>query len=78
MNLISLKKIKFDFLGTITGILGAIIVASNINLNFYGFFLFLLSSIFYIIYSIETNQKNLLVLNIVFTIIDIIGMIRYY
>jgi len=71
------NKIKFDFYGTIFGVVGALLVASNLGFIFYGFLLYWISSLLYIIYSAQTKQKNLLVLNIIFLIINTIGIIRY-
>jgi len=70
-------KITVDFIGTIFGIIGAIIVSFNLGINSIGYVFFWLSSLLYIIYANKTNQKNLLYLNIVFLIINTVGIIQY-
>jgi nicotinamide riboside transporter PnuC len=71
---------KADFLGTISAIIGALIIALNIGYNYIGFGLFLISNIFYIIYSLEKEIRNLNIffMNLVFAIINIIGIFNYF
>jgi len=67
----------FDTIGTIFGILGAVVIALNIGHNFMGYLFFTISTIFYIAWSYNIN-KNILILNSVFFIINIIGLINYF
>jgi len=70
-------KITIDLIGTIFGIIGALIVSFNLGINMVGYIFFWISSLLYIIYAKRTNQKNLLVLNVFFLIINTIGIFRY-
>jgi len=70
-------NIKYDLIGTITGIIGAILIALNIGLNSLGYVLFLISASSYVIYSMKIKNKNLFFLNMTFIIINIIGLLRY-
>ena len=69
---------KYDFYGTIFGVIGAFIIASNTGLNHLGYIFFLLSSILYIIFGIKIDNLNIIVLNIVFIIANILGLINYW
>ena len=64
-------------LASITGIIGALIIALNIGLPHIGYAVFLISSILWILYSIKTKQYHLLGMNIVFGIINVIGLINF-
>ena len=68
---------KSDFLGSITAILGALIIALNLNVNYFGFMLFLISNLFWIKFSFEEKNKNIFVMNLVFALINIIGIYSY-
>jgi len=71
-------KLKYDFLGTIFGISGAILLTLNIGLNWIAFILFLINSFFYIIYGKISNNKNIVILNIVYFILNLIGLYNYW
>jgi hypothetical protein len=68
---------KNDFLGSITSIIGALIIASNLGINFVGFFLFFISNLFWIKFSFEEKNKHIFIMNLVFAVINIIGMYNY-
>jgi len=70
-------NLKWDFLGTLFGIVGAVIIASNIGINGIGFFIFLLSSFCYLKFGYDIKNKNLITLNAVYVIVNIIGIINY-
>jgi len=63
--------------GSLTGIIGALLVASNSGLGLAGYMLFATSSITWIIYSHRTKQKDLLQMNIVFGLINVLGLINF-
>lgn len=65
-------------IGLITGIIGALVVASNIGMFVQGYSLFLFSSSLWIIYGVRTKQINLVILNLVFGIINAIGIYNFY
>lgn len=65
-------------IGLYTGILGALVIALNLGLFFFGYILFTISSISWCLYAYITKQRNLLILNITFGIINIIGLVRFF
>lgn len=64
-------------LAMITGVIGALLIALNINMFEVGYSLFLSSSVLWVVYSVKTKQMNLLLMNIVFTAINLIGLINF-
>ena len=66
-----------SFFGSSTGIIGALLIALNINMFLTGYLFFLVSSLSWIVYSYKTSQKNLLVMNIVFGVINAIGVYNF-
>lgn len=70
--------LKYDFWGTIFGILGAILLSLNVGLNWIAFILFLINSILYIIYGKQSNNKNIITLNVVYFILNLIGIYNYW
>jgi hypothetical protein len=64
-------------LGLLAGILGALMVAMNAGLFVLGYTLFLTSSIAWVVYAYRTKQINLMIMNIVFGLINIIGLYNF-
>lgn len=64
-------------LAMITGVIGALLIALNINMFEVGYSLFLSSSVLWVVYSVKTKQMNLFLMNIVFTVINLIGLINF-
>lgn len=62
--------------GAAYGIIGALLVASGYRLDI-GYVLFLLSSLSWVFFGALYNEKSILVMNIVFAIINIIGLYNY-
>lgn len=69
---------KFEWTGTITGIAGALIIALNIDFNLIGFILFLISSTTWGWVAWNERRNSLLSLQLVFMIINIIGILRCF
>jgi hypothetical protein len=65
-------KNKISFLGVIAGITGSFLVATNILI--YGFIIFILSNI--LLGYTNKHDKNQVVLFIIYTIINIYGILR--
>ena len=63
--------------GVITAILYSILIALNINLEFLGFALLLISAILISIWSFIGKHKGILFLQLFYSIAAIIGMIRW-
>jgi uncharacterized membrane protein len=65
------------FAGMITGVFGALLIALNIGMFLQGYILFMISSLTWVMYALRTSQKNLLILNIVFSAVNLIGLINF-
>ena len=76
MKINPLKLLEWG--GVITAILYSLLIALNINLEFFGFFLLLLSSILIGSWSFKKNYKGILILQLFYAIAAIIGMIRWF
>jgi uncharacterized integral membrane protein len=64
-------------LATSTGIVAALLLALNINQFILAYILFLISAILWTIFAVRDGNKQLLIMNIVFAIINTIGLIRF-
>ena len=64
--------------GVITAILYSILIALNIDLEFLGFSLLLLSAFLIGMWSIRGNHKGIVILQLFYAIAAIIGMIRWF
>lgn len=73
--MIALRTVKW--LGTATGIAGALIIAMNLGLVVAGFVLFLVSSILWSVVSWVQREPSLLVLQVTFTVINVLGIYRW-
>lgn len=68
-----------QWFATITGIIAAIMVASNISpkVSGYGFVIFTASSIAWVTFGILSGEPPLTIQNIVLTLINFIGIYRW-
>ena len=64
--------------GVITAILYSFLIALNIDLEFLGFSLLLLSAILLAFWSLRGAHMGILILQIFYVIVSIIGMIRWF
>jgi hypothetical protein len=64
-------------LGLMAGVIGAFMVASNTGLFLFGYLLFFSSSTAWIIYAARTKQMNLLIMNIIFGVINAMGIYNF-
>lgn len=64
-------------IATLTSIIGSILIATNINLNKIGFIFFLIGTIFWVVYGIKSKNKQIIIMNSVYFIINIVGLFRY-
>ena len=67
----------FSTIAMITGVIGAFLIALNMNLFLLGYSLFLFSAIAWIIYALRTKQINLFLLNAVFAGINAMGLYNF-
>ena len=65
-----------SWLGSISGIIGALLIATATNITL-GYEFFLFSSITWTVVGGLTKNYSLLTMNIVFTIINMIGLYTY-
>lgn len=72
------KYTSLDWVGALSGIIGALIIASNIGINWIGYIIFLVSSLCYSYLGWKVNRKGLMVMNLFFIVINIIGLIRWF
>ncbi len=66
-----------NWLGTATGVAGAVIIAANLGIVTHGFVLFLFSSVLWSAVSWIQREASLLVLQATFTVINVIGIYRW-
>ncbi|MBF0097138.1 MAG: hypothetical protein HQM04_10800 [Magnetococcales bacterium] len=65
------------WIGTATGVLGALLVALHIPQSGYGFLLFLVSSTSWFVAAYRMREFSLMFLQGVFTVINLIGVWRW-
>ena len=74
-----LKSILFlEWSGVITAILYSLFVAVNIGIEFYGFCLLIISAILIGMWAHLLKHKGILLLQIFYAIVGIIGVVRWY
>jgi len=72
-------KLNFlEWLGVILGILYSLLVSLNINLEFFGFILMLIAAGSLGIWAHIGNHRGILFLQIIHSLIAIVGMIRWF
>ena len=65
------------WLGTFCGVAGAIMIALNLGVVAYGFALFLVSSLLWGTVALIQREPSLVVLQSVFTVVDVLGLWRW-
>ena len=75
-NATTLRVAKW--IGTATGVAGAVIIAANLGMVAHGFVLFLISSVLWSAVSWIQREASLLVLQATFTVINVIGIYRWF
>lgn len=66
-----------EFIGALTGVAGAILLALNIPESGYGFLFFLVSSTALSIFAVQEKLRYLLMMQVVFTVINAVGVYRW-
>ena len=77
MTLKSMNNV-WGWLGTITGITGALLVALNIDKVFVGYLFFMASAISWVIQGAKNNDKSLVLLNAVFVCVNALGLYNWF
>ena len=65
------------WIGTIFGVVGAALIALNIAVSGWGFVLFLVSSVSWTVAGVMMRENSLILLNVVFTAINLLGIYRW-
>jgi hypothetical protein len=65
------------WIGTVAGVVGAAMIALNWGVNLYGYMVFLVSSLLWLAVSLHQRERSLAVLQLAYTIINLIGLYRY-
>jgi hypothetical protein len=65
------------WIGTFTGVLGALMLALNIPLSGWGWVLFLISSLAWTLAGAVMKDMSLVVLQFAFVVVDLIGVWRW-
>ena len=68
----------FGWFGTITAITGGTLVALNIDISKFGYIFFLVSSMSWFTQAKENNDNALMIVNIFFFFINILGLFRWF
>ena len=68
----------YEWIGTVCGISGAALIASNVRLSPWGWWLFLMSSMSLCLFAVATGAYGLLLLNICFVMTNITGLYRHW
>jgi len=68
---------SLKWLGTVAGILGALLIAANILISGWGFVLFLVSSLSWTAAGLVMRDRPLVALNATFTAINVLGIVRW-
>jgi len=66
-----------DNTATTTGVSAALLIALNLNMFLVAYILFTISSVLWSISAYRSNNRQLLTMNVIFTVINTIGLIRF-
>jgi len=66
-----------EWLGSLTGLAGAFLLALNTEISGYGFVMFLLSNVCWIAFALKTRTFGLLTMQAGFTATSVLGMARW-
>ena len=64
--------------GTVTGIVGGLLVALNFEYSKFGYIFFMVSAISWIIQGAKNNDNSLVLLNVVFVFVNTLGIYRWF
>jgi hypothetical protein len=62
---------------TVTGVAAALLMALNLNMFVLAYVLFIVSSVLWSIFAIRNSNRQLLAMNVIFTLINLVGLIRF-
>ncbi len=67
-----------EWAGTICGIAGAALIASNVRLSPWGWWLFLASSLILSLYGLLIGAYGIMTLNLCFVMTNLLGLVRVF
>jgi hypothetical protein len=62
---------------TTTGVMAALLMALNLNMYIIAYSLFIVSSVLWAIYALRNSNRQLLIMNVIFTLINTVGLVRF-
>lgn len=62
---------------TVTGVSAALLMALNLNLFVIAYSLFIISSVLWAVFAYRNSNRQLLIMNVVFSLINLVGLIRF-
>jgi hypothetical protein len=68
----------FEWLGCITGVIGSALLAANTTVSRWGFVWYLASNFAWIAFALMTAAWGLLTMQVVFTVVSFIGVLRWF
>ena len=68
----------WGWLGTLTGIVGGVLVAMNFEYSKFGYIFFMVSASSWIIQGAKNNDQSLVLLNGVFVLVNTLGIYRWF
>lgn len=71
------NEVNLGWLGSILGLIGAAMLATNSPISGYGWFAFLLSNVVWIYYGFKTRTHSLLAMQVGFIGTSLLGMYRW-
>jgi ABC-type Mn2+/Zn2+ transport system permease subunit len=73
----SINNSTITNIATATGIVAALLLALNLNMFLIAYYLFFLSSFLWAVFAYRTSNRQLLIMNIVFSVINAIGIYNF-
>jgi hypothetical protein len=62
---------------TVTGVAAALLMALNLNMFVLAYVLFIISSVLWALFAIRNSNRQLLAMNVIFTLINLVGLMRF-
>jgi len=72
-----MREKLLEYVGAGLGIVGAALLCLNNHYSPFGYIFFLASSFFLVIYSLKISARGLLLMQVVFTVVNLIGIYRW-
>ena len=71
------KSLEVQWIGSVTGMIGALLLAMNIKYSAFGWVFFTLSNFAWIAFALKSRVKSLLLMQLVFLMTSLLGMSRW-